>query len=228
MRRRKTVADVMTTDVVTVGPDTPFKRIAALVTEHKIRAVPVVDDGRRVVGLVSETDLIRKEEYQAEPRPSWYRRLWHRSDAAKAEGRVAAELMTSPAVTTRPEALVVEAARTMAAHQVTRLIVVESDGRLAGIVSRGDLLRVFLRSDEEIREATLGEIIPYAIWADPHEIDVSVHDGVVTLSGRVERKSYVPIAVSLVWGIDGVVAVVDNLRYVYEHAPPTVPADLEI
>ncbi|HEU4543759.1 MAG TPA: CBS domain-containing protein [Jiangellaceae bacterium] len=226
MRRRKTVADVMTRDVVSVGPGTPFKQIVHIVSERNIRSVPVTGEDGRVLGLVSVTDLLRKEEYQAEPRPPWYRRLWHRGDAVKAQGRIAAELMTSPAVTTRSEALVVEAARAMAAHQVTRLVVVDEEGRLAGIVSRGDLLRVFLRSDEEIREATLQEIVPYAIWADPHEIDVSVRDGVVTLSGRVERKSYVPIAVGLVWGIDGVVDVVDNLRYVYEHAPPTVPADL--
>jgi CBS domain-containing protein len=221
------VADVMTRDVVTVGPGTPFKRIVHLVAEH-IRSVPVVADDGRVLGLVSVTDLLRKEEFRAEPRPPWYRRLWHRSEAARAEGRIAADVMTSPVVTTRPDALVVEAARTMAAHRVTRLVVVDEDGWIAGIVSRGDLLRVFLRSDEEIREATLREIVPYAIWTDPHEIDVSVRDGVVTLSGRVERKQYVPIAVSLVWGIDGVVDVVDNLRFVYEHAPPNVPADLEI
>jgi CBS domain-containing protein len=87
----------------------------------------------------------------------------------------------------------------MAEHQVNRLVVVDAEGRLAGIVSRGDVLRVFLRPDEEIREAVLREIVPYAIWADPHEIDVTVSDGVV-----------------------------DNLRYEYEHAPPTVPSDLDI
>jgi CBS domain-containing protein len=218
----------MTRDVVTVGPGTPFKRIAHLLAEHKIRSVPVVADNGRVLGLVSVTDLLRKEEYQAEPRPPWYRRLLHRADAVKAEGRIAADVMTTPAVTTRPDALVVEAARTLATHHVTRLVVVDADGVLAGIVSRGDMLGVFLRSDEEIRAATLREIIPYAIWTDPHEIVVTVRDGVVTLSGRVERKSYVPIAVSLVWGIDGVVDVIDNLRYVYDHAPPTIPADLDI
>ncbi|HEX5997546.1 MAG TPA: CBS domain-containing protein [Jiangellales bacterium] len=228
MRSRKTVADVMTPDVVTVDPQTPFKRIAHLVAEHNIRSVPVVADGDRVVGLVSVTDLLHKEEFRAEPRPPWYRRLLHRAAATKAEGRIAAELMTSPAITTRPEALVVEAVRTMAEHQITRLVVVDADGRLAGIVSRGDVLRVFLRPDEEIRESVLREIVPYAIWADPHEIDVTVSDGVVTLGGRVERKAYVPIVVSLVWGIDGVVDVVDNLRYAYEHAPPTVPADLDV
>ena len=228
MRRRTSVADVMTRDVLTVGPNTPFKRIAQLVAEHNIRSVPMVADGDRVLGLVSVTDLLRKEEYRAEPRPPWYRRLRHRAAAGKAEGRIAADLMTSPAVTTKPGALVVEAARTMAEHQVNRLVVVDVEGRLAGIVSRGDVLRVFLRPDEEIREAVLREIVPYAIWADPHEIDVTVNDGVVTLRGRVERKSHRPIVVGLVWGIDGVVDVVDNLRYVYEHAPPTVPADLDI
>jgi CBS domain-containing protein len=228
MRRRTTVADVMTRDVVTVGPQTPFKRIAHLVAEHNIRSVPVVADGDRVLGLVSVTDLLRKQEFRAEPRPPWYRRLWHRAAAGKAEGRVAAELMTSPAVTTNPGARVVEAVRTMAEQQVNRLVVVDAEGRLAGIVSRGDVLRVFLRPDEEIRQAVLREIVPYAIWADPHEIDVTVKDGVVTLHGRVERKSHGPIVVGLVWGIDGVVDVVDNLRHVYEHAPPTVPADLDI
>ncbi|HEU4422475.1 MAG TPA: CBS domain-containing protein [Pilimelia sp.] len=228
MRRRTTVADVMTSDVVTVGPQTPFKRIAHLVAEHNIRSVPVVADGNRVLGLVSVTDLLRKEEFRAEPRPPWYRRLWHRAAAGKAEGRVAAELMTSPAVTTKPGALVVEAVRTMAEQQVNRLVVVDAEGRLAGIVSRGDVLRVFLRPDLEIRGAVLREIVPYAIWADPHEIDVTVKDGVVTLRGRVERKSYGPIVVGLVWGIDGVVDVVDNLSYVYDHAPPTIPAELEI
>lgn len=228
MRRRATVDDVMTRNVVTVGPGTPFKQIVHLVTEHKIRSVPVVADNGLVLGLVSVTDLLRKEEYRAEPRPPWYRRMWHRSEAAKAEGRTAAEVMTTPVVTTRPDALVVEAAKTLAANHVTRLVVVDEHGRIAGIVGRGDMLRVFLRTDEEIREATLREIVPYAIWTDPHEIDVSVRDGVVTLSGRVERKSYLPIVVSLVWGVDGVVDVVDNLRYVYEHEPPTIPADLEI
>lgn len=228
MRRRTSVADVMTRDVLTVGPKTPFKRIAQLVAEHNIRSVPVVADGDRVLGLVSVTDLLRKEEYRAEPRPPWYRRFWHRAAADKARGLLAAELMTSPAVTTKPGALVVEAVRTMAAHQVDRLVVVDAEGRLAGIVSRGDVLRVFLRPDEEIREAVLREIVPYAIWADPHEIDVTVSDGVVTLRGRVERRSHVPIVVGVVWGIDGVVDVVDNLRYEYAHAPPTVPADLDI
>ncbi len=227
MRKRMTVADVMTKDVVTVGPSTPFKQIVHLVTEHKIRSVPVVDDDDRVIGLVSVTDLLRKEEFRAEPRPRWYRRLLRRREAAKAEGRTAADVMTTPVVTTKPTALVVEAARKLAAHRVNRLVVVDDDGRIAGIVGRGDLLRVFLRSDEEIREATRREIVPYAIWTDPREVDVSVRDGVVTLSGRLERKSYVPIVLSIVWGIDGVVDVIDNLTYVYAHEPPRVPADVE-
>jgi CBS domain-containing protein len=227
MQKRKTVAEVMTSEVVTVGPATPFKEIAKILTEREIRAVPVVDDSA-VLGLVSEADLLHKEEYRAEPRLPWYRRMWRRSDATKAEATRAAELMTSPPVTIRPDALIVEAARMMAQHGVTRLVVVDETGRLAGIVSRGDLLDVFLRSDEEIRAATLNELVPYAIWTDPHEIDVTVRDGVVTLSGRVERKSYVPIALSLAWGIDGVVDVIDKLSYVYVHAPPTIPSGLKI
>ncbi|HSI92067.1 MAG TPA: CBS domain-containing protein [Jiangellaceae bacterium] len=213
MKGHWTVADVMTTDVVTVRATTTFKDIARQIAERRVSAVPVVDGEGQVLGVVSETDLLRKEEYLV---PWRSRRLAHRgsrAERAKALGTVAAELMTAPAVCVTMGASLPMAARLMTDHDVTRLVVLNSDGRLAGIVSRSDLLRVYLTPDEQLRERVVRRLIQNALWDDPFAVRAEVEDGVVTLTGELERRSLVPIAVQFARTVDGVVDVRNKLTY---------------
>ncbi|MCD7442293.1 CBS domain-containing protein [Streptomyces lincolnensis] len=201
-----TVSDVMSRTVVALRSDTPFKDIVKAVERWGISALPVVDDGHHVVGVVSEADLLPKEEFR-DGDPDRYARLRRLSDLAKAGARTAEELMTAPAVTARANETLAQAARTMARCGVKRLPVVDADGVLKGIVSRSDLLKVFLRDDEDIAREVRREVVAF-LFPDPVEpIRVKVRDGVVTVTGRVEDTSLVPVAVRLVRSVEGVVDV---------------------
>lgn len=145
------VSDVMTHTVVAVGRDAPFKEIVELLDEWKISALPVRSGEGRVIGVVSEADLLPKEEFRDDD-PTRYDVLRRLSDLAKAGAVTAGELMTSPAVTVHADATLAGAARVMARRRVKRLPVVDNSGLLQGIVSRGDLLKVFLREDEQIAD----------------------------------------------------------------------------
>jgi CBS domain-containing protein len=207
------VQDLMTTQVVTVGPETPFKEIVALLAEHRVSAVPVVDGDRRVLGIVSEADLLLKEEF---PEPDldialfWTRR--RRRERDKAAATTARDLMSSVAVvSTSPDATVAEAARGMHAAGVKRLPVIDEDGRLVGIVSRGDLLKVFNRPDQAIRREIIDDVIVGNFMMDPNRFFIHVDNGVVVLQGRVERRSLLPYVLRAVHGVEGVVRVENRL-----------------
>ncbi|MBB6347711.1 CBS domain-containing protein [Nonomuraea muscovyensis] len=213
-----TVADVMTSKVVSVTATTPFKDIAQALIAGGISAVPVVDDDQHVIGMVSEADLLRKEEFREEfyregYRPPLRARLRHPKGRQKADGDTATELMTSPAITISPEASAVSAARVMEAHDVKRLAVVDDDGRLQGIVSRRDLVKLFLRGDEEIAAEIRDEILDRALWVDTDGVQVEVHQGVVTLSGWMDRRTETGIAARMSARVNGVVDVVDKLTW---------------
>lgn len=208
--KHREVRNLMTTNVVTVHRDTPFKEIAQLLAQYKVSGVPVLDPDNTVIGVVSEADLLRKESAERLPVFAGEKR---RRAAEKAAGRVAADVMTAPAITIEPEATVVQAAKLLAKHDVKRLPVVDSDGILVGIVSRRDLLKVFLRSDDELREEILHDVFERTLWVDRTECDVEAHDGIVRLRGQLETKSLVSIAVSLTRKVDGVIDVVDLLSY---------------
>ena len=223
----RSVRDVMTSDVVTVDEQASFKEIAALITGRRVSALPVLDADRRVVGIVSEADLVLKEEFPEGPAGGrLFQGRRQREDRAKAAGETAAELMTSPAVTVGPDATVAEAARLLHRHSIKRMPVVDPAGPLLGIVSRADLLKVFLRSDADLARAVRQEVLLRAMWMDPDTVVVDVRDGVVTLTGQLERRSLVPIVVALVRGLDGVVGVVDRLTYELDDTPIMVPSDL--
>ncbi|HEU4427009.1 MAG TPA: CBS domain-containing protein [Pilimelia sp.] len=208
------VRDMMTTDVVTVEASTPFKEIVARLAGRRVSAVPVLDVDGRVLGVVSEADLLLKEEQsdgeQGVPLV-WTRR--RRIEREKAAGTCAGELMTTPPVTVPPTATVAEAARRMHATGVKRLPVVGEDGRLLGIVSRADLLKVFARPDDAIRREIVDEVILRDLMMDPSRFFVRVEDGVVFLEGAVERRSLVPFVLRAVQGVEGVVRVEDRLTY---------------
>ncbi|MFG1969751.1 CBS domain-containing protein [Nonomuraea fuscirosea] len=215
---RRTVADVMTDKVVAVSATTPFKEIAETLISGGISAVPVTDDDNHVLGMVSEADLLRKEEFREQYYREGYRpplraRLRHPKGRQKAEGDTAAELMTTPAVTVSPKASAVEAARLMDGHGVKRLAVVDYDGRLVGIVSRRDLVKLFLRGDEAIAAEVRDDVLDRSLWVDTGDVRVDVRQGVVTLSGRMERRTEAAIAVRMVGRVNGVVDVVDRLTW---------------
>jgi len=204
----------MSSPVVAVSVDARFKEIVEALTELSVSAVPVVDAGNRVLGMVSETDLLHKEEVKdvAEPVRRLVERRARRTVRDKAAADTAADLMTGPAVTVRSDAPVPAAARLLAEHDISRLPVVD-DGRLVGIVTRSDLLGVFRRADGAIRDEVIDDVIRHTLWADPDKVAVDVTDGVVTLSGRVELKSLIGFAVRLTGAVDGVVDVIDKLTY---------------
>ena len=223
----RSVRDVMTPEVVTVGEQASFKEIAATMAEHRVSALPVLDAEGRVAGIVSEADLLLKEEFPEGPAGGrLFQGRRQRMERAKAAGDTAAELMTAPAVTIGPDASVANAARLLHRHGIKRMPVVDPAGPLLGIVSRADLIKVFLRSDTEIAQEVRQEVLVRAMWVDPDTVTVKVHDGVVTLSGQLERRSLIPITVSLVHGLDGVVDVVDRLSFEVDDSPIMVPSDL--
>jgi CBS-domain-containing membrane protein len=223
------VRDVMTPEIVTVGEQASFKEIAATMAERRVSALPVLDDEGRVAGVVSEADLLLKEEFPEGPAGGHlFQGRRQRMERAKAAGATAAELMTAPAVTIGPGATVTEAVRLLHRHGIKRMPVVDPGGPLLGIVSRADPLKVFLRSDAEIAQEVRQEVLLRSMWVDPDTVTVQVRDGIVTLTGQLERRSLIPITVSLVHGIDGVVDVVDRLSFEVDDSPIMVPSDLLI
>jgi CBS domain-containing protein len=223
----RTVRDVMTPGVATVEETTPYKTVADLLAERRISAVPVLDRDGRVAGIVSEADLLHKVEFNGDAAEgSFLDRQLHRGARAKAAGTVAKDVMTSPAVTIPPDATVVEAARVMDRRKVKRLPVVDADGRLVGIVSRRDLLGVFLQPDEAIRAEVLDDVFHRVLWVEPPHISVEVQDGIVTLAGKLEQRSLVEIAVRLTTAVGGVVGVVNHLTYQTDDRRIDVPSPL--
>ncbi|QNP68307.1 CBS domain-containing protein [Streptomyces roseirectus] len=205
------VGALMTHGVVTAEYGTPFKEVVRLLDEHRIGGLPVVDEDGKVIGVISGTDLISHQTRRPGVRHHLSARARHAE--AKSRARSAGGIMSTPAVTVRADATVTEAARLMAAHGVERLPVVDEEMRLAGIVTRRDLLHVFLRPDAEILRAVRQEVLLETLWLVPQTIDVAVRDGVVFLTGRLERRSEIPIAVGMTRRLDGVVDVVDHLTY---------------
>jgi CBS domain-containing protein len=215
------VSDVMTRTVVSVQRETPFKEIVRILQQLKVSAVPVLDGSGTVVGVVSEADLLPKEEFR-DSDPSRLTQLNRLSDIVKAGSVNAMELMTTPAVTVDAGATLSRAARIMAKLKVKRLPVVDADGHLLGIVSRGDLLKVFLREDEEIAEEVRREIVAYLFPGAPSAVRVQVVQGAVTLTGRVTDTARVPVAARLVRAVEGVVDVRWDLDTALPHREPPV------
>lgn len=205
-----TVGSVMTRDVEAVQPDTPYKEIVGRMRARGISALPVIDAGRHVVGVVSEADLMLKEE---KPDHLGGPLVQPHGDIAKAIARNARALMTSPAVVIGAEATLTEATRLMHRRQVKRLPVVDADGRLAGIVSRADVLSAFARSDESIATEVRQDVLLQTLSIDPASITVSVDEGVVLLGGELETRSLCRIVDRLVHGVEGVVGVNNRLRW---------------
>src|SRR5512142_1844352 len=181
-----TVQEIMTTRVIWVKKDATFREMAVALREHRVSAFPVVDDDRKVIGVVSEADMLTKEALDDEP--GVLVGLLHSKDQAKARGVTAGDLMTATVVAVRPEDTVEHAAKLMYDRRVKRLPVTDADGHLVGIVSRSDVLSVFDRTDEAIRKEIIDEVLLGEFLTDPLMFTVTVRDGIVTISGRPETS----------------------------------------
>jgi CBS domain-containing protein len=204
------VKDVMTRDVVSVRETAEYKEILAVLRELHVSAFPVLDAADRLVGVVSEADLLLKEVGQ-EALAGYLIVSGRRGENAKAAGVTAAELMSKPPVTIGPEDTVAGAARLMHDRRVKRLPVVDDAGRLVGIVSRVDVLSVFDRPDDEIRDQVREDIVETEFALDPDALDVTVSSGIVTVTGRVESRTLAAALIEAVQHAEGVVDVRDRL-----------------
>jgi len=202
----------MTTRVVAVREDADFKEVVCAMRSRRISAFPVLDAADRVIGVVSEADLLVKEATPGPP-PGLTRLAWMLKERSKATGVTAAEVMTKPAVTVRENVPVAEAARLMQSRRVKQLPVVDDDGRLRGIVSRADVLSVFERPDAEIRDEVVKGIVVAEFGLDPELLAVTVRSGIVTVTGSVDTRAEALGLLGAVRHAEGVVGVRDRLSY---------------
>jgi CBS domain-containing protein len=207
------VRDVMTKDVVTVAPAAALKTAAATMLAHGISGLPVVD-ARGVVGVLSETDVLFKERLRRDCQGLLDRvfRDPNAPPAVKLDARLVADAMTAPAVTIASGRPVSDAATTLLEHGIDRLPVVDS-GRLVGIVTRSDLVRAFIRSDEAIADDIRNDVVVRKAWASPGAITVSVTRGEVVLEGHVDSEVFAETLVALARRVPGVVDVESRLSW---------------
>ncbi len=195
-----TAADVMTTDVMSVTPETPVRDVAKLMYTRRISGVPVIDRDKRVIGIVSEGDLIKHVEVVGEQRRAGWLAAFTSANAlahdyVKTHGHIAGELMSAPVITVAPAASLAECARTLKQHRIKRVLVVE-DGRLIGLVTRGDLLKALATADvaqpARVDDRAIRERLFAAVegqrWAHLLSKDIVVQDGVIRISGFVESE----------------------------------------
>lgn len=208
---RSTVQDVMTPRVVAVRESASFKEMVAKMRDSLVSAFPVIDREGKVIGVVSEADMLNKEADLASP--GTFASLLRFRDHEKAAAVTAADLMTSPAVTIGPDQPVADAARLMRDHRIKRLPVTNAAGLLIGVVSRVDVLSVFTRSDGAIRHEVIDEVVRGGFLVRSQPYSVVVHDGIVTLTGRPETDQAGHDLVERVRRIEGVVTVADRLSY---------------
>ena len=215
--RHRTVAEVMTRRVHVASPSTPFKTLVRLIEENRVSAIPIVDETGRPVGIVSEADLLVKErrrDLQAESNLFQLRK--HRHERGKVGALLASELMSSPVISVGTDTTLGDAARLMHERNIKRLVVVDARGRIAGIVTRSDLLQVFMRTDEDLLADVVDRVIPAVLIGGSENVLVGVISNVITLTGKVDRRSDAEILGRLAEEVDGVVGVDNQLAYAWD------------
>lgn len=206
------VSDVMTAPVVTIGPDNTFQQAVRLMRSKRISGLPVVDKKARVIGIISESDLLNKVE-RREPDTYVLESRRHRLDRARASALDVASAMTTQVVTVGPDFPIALAAREMHTRGIKRLPVVDEAGRLVGIVSRGDLLTVFLRTDRQLRADVKKTLAEAQAKHGGRSLTAKVESGVVVLEGAFEEKSRCDATVRAITSIDGVIGVRSHMTY---------------
>jgi CBS domain-containing protein len=209
---KTSVKEIMTTQVVAVKLGATFKEMAAALRGNRVSAFPVIDDDGKVIGVVSEADMLAREVLDAD-RAGTITAMLHRGEQHAADGLTARDLMTHPAITVTPDDSVEQAARLMYTLQVKRLPVIDRSGGLVGIISRADVLAVYDRPDDEIRQEIIGNVIVRGFGQDPGRFTVGVQAGVVTVTGSPESVELGHDLVRTMRYVQGVVAVRDRLSY---------------
>ncbi|MCU0280630.1 MAG: CBS domain-containing protein [Acidimicrobiia bacterium] len=208
------VRDIMTTDPVKVTADTRLREAARLMVRHRVSGLPVVDEGGKLIGILSEGDFIRREAGRDRPHGvSLLDAVFGEGELQPVGAETVAEIMTRSVVTITPEASVGEAARVMGRRNVKRLPVVDLEGELIGIVSRADVVGAFTKPDDVIEDEVREDLIRRLLFLDPELVEVSVSDGVVTLEGELENRTEAHLLEELSRRIAGVVRVESRLRY---------------
>jgi CBS domain-containing protein len=223
----QSVEQVMTRSVITVTPETPISEVARLLVEHAISGMPVVDRDGRVVGVVSEGDVLVKEAGRRAPARRTLARFRGPDRKAsayrsKVEAATAGEMMTSPALTFEPFRAVRTAAEVMTTNEVNRLPVVDSDGRLLGIVTRADLVRAFVRADEELVEAIRQEVLVRTMWLDPDRFAVTVDHGAARVTGAVQKRSTAELVERFLAMVPGITSVETDIAWTEDDGGVTV------
>ncbi|WP_225728981.1 MULTISPECIES: CBS domain-containing protein [unclassified Nocardia] len=228
--KRRTVADVMTREVVSVSASTPFREVVRTLAVHRISGAPVLDRRGRVIGVVSESDLLGK---QARDGGAWIGSFWmlvrHRSRLSPV-GLTAHDLMKTPAVTVRPDDRLTVAAATLARHGIKRVPVLDDSGALVGILARRDVLSVYDRTDADLVAEIETEVLEHSMYLEPGTVTVESRDGVVTLRGKVERQSMIGTITALTAAVDGIVDVRNELTADYDDTdiPPPPPVNVGV
>jgi CBS domain-containing protein len=232
--RQRTVTDVMTTTVITTTPTSAVKDVIELLDTHEISAVPVVDAHGAVLGVVSEADLLRRQEHQDDRDGTALSVLAGRrtrEEWRKSGGHTAADVMTAPALTVDSTASLPHAARLLAKAGVRRLVVLH-DGLMVGVLARRDLLHCFLRTDSDIESEVDTEVLDRALHANMTMVRATVEHGVVMLTGQLEYEADVAVAVRLCGSVPGVVDVTNRLDYVWRgqgvHSEQGAPSDAPV
>ncbi len=223
------VRELMTTEVVSIGPEQALKEAARLMVDSGVSGVPVVDDDARLIGIITEADFVAGEAgRRADQRAGLLRLLLNRQTIGDEELTVA-DVMTPDVIIVGPDADHTEAARLMDREAVKRLIVTD-DQRVVGIVSRADIMRAFTRSDSEIVSEVKDRVMREILWIDPARVRVESADGNVVLDGQLENRSDANLLLELTRRLDGVASVTDHLTWEYDDTrgdftspPPGVP-----
>jgi CBS-domain-containing membrane protein len=219
---KSTVKDVMSTHVIAVRQDASYKDMAAMLRAQRVSAFPVLDDHNRVIGVVSESDLLTKEALEGTV-PGMPPSMMSQREHARASAVTAADLMTTPPVTIGPGEPVTQAARLMYSRRVKRLPVTSDDGTLIGIVSRADVLSVYSRPDADIQREIIQDVILGMFAYDPAHFNVTVADGIATIEGAPETDLVGRDVIDAARHVEGVVAVRDRLSYPQD--TPNRPTD---
>jgi CBS domain-containing protein len=219
------VKDVMTTDPVTIGPEPPLKDVANILVARGISGLPVVGAAGEALGVVSEGDLITKQQGEPLELGGGFGWRWlssradDREERAKLGARTAGEAMTAPAITIGANEQVASAARRMVENGVNRLPVVDERGTVIGIVTRADLVGVFSRPDQQIANEIEREVVLGTLWVEPSRVNVRVTEGEVTLSGHLDTKLDAELLPRLVGRVPGVVSVTSDITWELEDEP---------
>jgi CBS-domain-containing membrane protein len=218
-----TVADVMTHGAVSATAATTYSDLVDLIETRAVNAVPIIDRFDRVIGIVSATDLLHKIEFAggADP-PRIFESRRHRRDRRKSTGMVAEQLMTAPAVTVMRTTPVADAARLMEETGVRRLPVIDVVGRITGMVTNRDLLKVFLRPDDAIKRRVV-DLFSTVDGGRSSVLEVEVDDGDVVVTGEVDQRSVAEGLTARVEAVDGVVSVVNRVTWLVDDTINAMP-----